>query len=155
MKKVISLLLLSWAAFAFAGPTPDAVDKRFYPPDPEAVDVHKLPKLVNGLASGMAFMTARRVILKQGWTPLDLKKSWLADEEPDCGLLECALHRRGVVELQGCPTDMPVCVFYYRKGKSWLQLMATGEELKDLKVYYWSSQPPESESRHRSDAAPD
>lgn len=93
-------------------------------------------------------MKARRVILRNGWRPLDLKKDWLADEEPDCGLLECDLHRRGVIELEGCPTDRPVCVFYYRKGKSWLQVMARGEDLKDLVVYYWANQGPESAGSH-------
>lgn len=151
MKKIIGLSLLTWAAFVVAAPPSDVVDKRFYPPDPEAVNARTLPKLVKGLASGMPFMAARKAILKQGWTPLDLKKNWLADEAPDCGLLECVLHRRGVVELQGCPTDQPVCVFYYRKGKSWLQLMATGEELKDLKAYYWSSQAPATEPLRQSD----
>ena len=143
MKKLIVLSTLIWAGLAFAGQSAGAVDKRFYPPDPETVDVRTLPQLVKGLTPGMPFMTARKVILKRGWKPLDFKKHWLAEEAPDCGLLECVLHRRGVVELDGCPTDKPVCVFYYRKGNSWLQFMATGEELKDLKAYYWFSQSPE------------
>lgn len=42
------------------------------------------------------------------------------------------------------PTDKPVCVFYYRKGKAWLQLMTWGEDVKDIKVYYWADQAPES-----------
>jgi hypothetical protein len=90
----------------------------------------------------MPFFNARKKILEYGWKPLNFKKTWLADEAPDCELLDCQLHRKGVIELKGCPTDKPVCVFYYRKGHSWLQLMATGEELQDLTVYYWANQSP-------------
>ncbi|GAB2861522.1 hypothetical protein GCM10027277_32770 [Pseudoduganella ginsengisoli] len=119
-------------------------DLRFYPPDPETVDARKLPYLVSGLVVGTTFTAARKQILKQGWRPYNLLKTWRADEQPDCVLLDCELHRNGVVEVEGCPTDKPVCTFYYRKGKVWLQLMATGETRETLRVYYWAKQAPPS-----------
>lgn len=143
MRRLALLCLMVICTMASASPD-EIIDRRFYPPDPDTVDASKLPRVAKGLKPGMPFLSARRAILKSGWRPLDLKKTWSADEEPDCGLLECQLHRRGVVELEGCPTDRPVCVFYYRKGTSWLQLMTLGEELNNIKVYYWAHQAPES-----------
>lgn len=93
----------------------------------------------------MSFIAARKHILKQGWRPLNLLKTWGADEEPDCALLDCELHKNGVIEVEGCSTDKPVCTFYYRKGKTWLQLIATGESLEMLQVYYWARQAPPSQ----------
>jgi hypothetical protein len=110
------------------------------PSDPNTVDARKLPDLVPGLVAGSLFTTARKQILKQGWHPINLQTTWRAEEGPDCGLLDCELHRHGVVEVAGCPTDQPICIFYYRKGKAWLQVMATGETMKSLRVYYWTSQ---------------
>jgi hypothetical protein len=144
MRLLVLLCLVFACTMASASPDDKAVDRRFYPPDPDTVDASKLPRVASGLKPGMPFLSARRAILKSGWRPLDLKKTWRADEGPDCGLLECALHRRGVIELEGCPTDRPVCVFYYRKGKSWLQLMTLGEEFDHIKVYYWARQAPEA-----------
>lgn len=144
MKKYSIALLLSLAPFgSFAQQTATSPDLRFYPPDPETVDSKTLPRIVTGLHHGMPFLTARKMIVAAGWRPLDLKKTWQADESPDCGLLDCQLHRKGVIEVAGCPTDKPVCTFYYFKGKTSLQLMATGEQIKDLKIYYWSSQAPQ------------
>lgn len=143
MRRLALLCLMVTCTMAFASSYDKVVDRRFYPPDPDAVDSSKLPRVAKGLKQGMPFLSARRAILKSGWRPLDLKRRWAADEEPDCGLLECVLHRRGVVELEGCPTDRPVCVFYYRKGGAWLQVMTLGEELDRIKVYYWANQAPE------------
>jgi hypothetical protein len=127
------------------GSSPDdkVIDRRFYPPDPDEVDASKLPRVAMGLKPGMPFFSARRVILRSSWRPLDMKRPWTASEEPDCGLLECELHRRGVIELEGCPTDRPVCIFYYRKSSSWLQVMTLAEALNDIRVYYWNLQAPE------------
>ena len=144
MRRFALLCLMVTCTIASASPDDKVIDRRFYPPDPATVDASKLPRVAKGLTPGMPFLSARRAILKNGWRPLDLKKTWSADEEPDCGLLECELHRRGVIELEGCPTDRPVCVFYYRKGRSWLQVMTLGEELDRIKVYYWANQAPES-----------
>jgi hypothetical protein len=119
------------------------VDQPNYPYDPNTVDFRKLPDLVPGLIAGNPFTAARKQILKHGWRPINLQKTWRAEEGADCGLLECELHRHGVVEVAGCPTDQPICIFYYRKGKSWLQVMATGETMKSLRVYYWVSQAPQ------------
>lgn len=144
MKLLVLLSLAIACVTASAASDDKTIDRRFYPPDPDTVDANKLPSVAKGLKPGMPFLSARRAIIKSGWRPLDLKRTWTADEAPDCGLLECVLHRRGVIELEGCPTDRPVCVFYYRKGASWLQLMAHGEDLTDLKIYYWATQKPES-----------
>ncbi len=143
MKFIVLLCLAATGAMASASPDDKVIDRRFYPPDPDTVDASKLPRVVKGLKQGMPFLSARRAIMKSGWHPLDLKRTWPADETPACELLECTLHRRGVIELEGCPTDKPVCVFYYRKGASWLQLMTLGEEFNDIKVYYWAEQAPE------------
>ena len=143
MKSIVLALLLALPICAIAENNNDQTDLRHYPPDPDSVDAGTLPHIVSGLTSGMPFFVARKKIIANGWKPLNLKKKWLAQEEPDCGLLDCELHRKGVVEVEGCPTDKPVCVFYYHKGKSWLQLMATGEELQTLTVYYWANQSPE------------
>lgn len=143
MKKYsIVLWLLLVPICPFARQIEAAPDLRYYPPDPDTVDTRTLPHLVTGLRPGMPFLEARKQVIAGGWKPLDLKKTWKADETADCDLLDCQLHRKGVIEVEGCPTDKPVCTFYYFKGKSWLQLMATGEEMKTLKIYYWSTQAP-------------
>jgi hypothetical protein len=121
----------------------DVIDQKNYPYDPAAIDSRKLPKLVPGLVAGSPFMLVRKKILRQGWHPINLQKTWKADESPGCILLDCELHRHGVVEVAGCPTDQPICIFYYRKGKAWLQVMATGETVKSLRVFYWASQAPQ------------
>lgn len=134
--RVIALLLSTLAIDGSAAP-------KNYPYDPNTVDSRKLPALVPGLFSGRPFITARKQILKQGWHPVSFQKTWQAEEGPDCALLDCELHRHGVVEVAGCPTDQPICIFYYRKGKAWLQVMATGETMKSLRVYYWANQAPQ------------
>ncbi len=144
MRRFALLCLMVTCTIASASHDDKVIDRRFYPPDPDTVDATKLPHVAKGLKPGMPFLSARRAIIKSGWRPLDLKRTWTADEAPDCGLLECVLHRRGVIELEGCPTDRPVCVFYYRKGRSWLQVMTLGEEFGHIDVYYWANQAPES-----------
>lgn len=136
MNTLLFALLLSGSGFD------TDYDLRFYPPDPDTVDTSKLPHLVSGLVAGTTFTAARKQILKQGWRPHNLLKTWRTEEGSDCALLDCELHRSGVVEVEGCPTDKPVCTFYYRKGKIWLQLMATGETKEKLRVYYWARQAP-------------
>jgi hypothetical protein len=143
MRLLVLLSLAIACVTASAASDDKAIDRRFYPPDPYTVDASKLPRVAKGLKPGMPFLSARRAILKSGWRPLDLKRTWTATEEPDCGLLECALHRLGIIELEGCPMDRPVCVFYYIKGKSWLQVMTLGEEFDRITVYYWANQAPE------------
>ena len=121
----------------------DGIPSLNYPYDPNSVDPQKLPHLVPGLTAGSAFTTARKQILKHGWRPYKLRKAWKSSELQGCVLLDCQLLRRGVVEVAGCPTDQPICIFYYRKRGSWLQVMATGETIASLRVYYWASDAPQ------------
>lgn len=145
MKRCVIVLALAQSlGTAWASST--TIDTRYYPPDPDAVDATTLPRVTPRLHSGSPFLVARRALLKAGWQPVNLKRHWVADEPTDCGLLECALHRQGIVELEGCPTDKPVCVFYYRKQNAWLQVMATGEAMSDLRVYFWAHQAPEGQA---------
>jgi hypothetical protein len=139
---LIGAACLVAAVAAQAAPADNDVDLRYYPPRPEQVDKSKLPSLVQGLTSGTPFLKARRRILALGWKPVDRMDTSI-EETPDCALLECQLHRRRVAEVDACAMDRSVCTFYYRKGKHWLQLMAIGESLNELTVYYWADVPPQ------------
>lgn len=93
-----------------------------------AVQAEKLHK-------GMRFQTARRLLLRQGWTPVSAPRH----EEYVYGLV-AELLKAHIVEVEGCAVDKPYCIFHYTKGRECLRILTEGEAMGTLRISAWSGE---------------
>lgn len=92
-----------------------------------------------GLYRGMDFFQARQKIINQGWVPYKTHHDFVKEGEdgfPYSGI-ERRLINRGVVEISGCSLGKTSCVFYYSKAGKCFLLETDGENVSQLKLFYW------------------
>ncbi|MBT1072774.1 hypothetical protein [Pelotalea chapellei] len=94
-----------------------------------------LPTAVHAkeLEIGMSIFAARKLLINKGWRPINIKDKILPNSE-----LEKSFLNAHIIEVESCAMDMPSCIFNYKKGDKCLRLYTLGEEIKDMRVNYWT-----------------
>lgn len=89
------------------------------------------------LKEGMPFSYARKLLLKNGWVPVDLHPGSPAS---DVGTQEGILIKKGIREVDICSMDAgALCNLFYKKGQLCLRVTTRGEVLNDMRVIDWKA----------------
>jgi hypothetical protein len=87
---------------------------------------------------GEPFFAARKRILQAGWQPMQTHRDY------EYIGIEKELIDRKFFEVSYCSMDAgSLCVLYYRKEARCLRLGTVGEQMKFMRVTYWSAECPE------------
>ncbi|MCG2583063.1 hypothetical protein [Massilia sp. TS11] len=90
------------------------------------------------LTVNMRFTSARALILKNGWKPLQMH----VGENYEYDGVEKEYVRSKFLEVDSCSNDSARCILYYKKGDECLRLDTIGEHLKNTKVVRWARECP-------------
>ena len=85
------------------------------------------------LEIGMPIFAASKLIINKGWRPATVKIKILPNTE-----IEKSFQNAHIIEVESCAMDRPSCIFNYKKGNKCLRLFTQGEEIKDMRVSYWT-----------------
>jgi len=126
------ILIILTAAFIFtqaSAKTQDDVNKN----QPMAKTTLASPSL----KMGQSFLAARSNILRSGWHPIKIPKS----SEYEYIGIEKELANRKFFEMDSCSIDAgSLCTLYYSKKANCLRVGTIGEQLKYMKVRYWTDE---------------
>lgn len=87
------------------------------------------------LSEGMPFLQARKLLLKDGWIPIDLQSKSQASE---VGTQELMLNEKGIHEVDICSMDAgALCNLFYKKRQACLRVTTHGENLINMRVIDW------------------
>jgi len=75
---------------------------------------------------GKDYMSARKVLIRNGWGPISHIDSQMMDWEKEI--------QRKFPELDNCATDRPVCSLSFRKHGKCLRVITWGEDMKSFTV---------------------
>ncbi|SDS04388.1 hypothetical protein [Pseudomonas prosekii] len=81
------------------------------------------------IKEGMAFVKARKLLIKDGWQP---NPTYTGEYG-----VENIILRAGFIEIESCTMGVQYCGFNYTKDKTCLGVGTVGEEVKDMKIYSW------------------
>ena len=108
-----------------------------------------LPLIVSAfptpLRNGMAYTTARQLLLKDRWVPLNLH----AHDGYEFIGVERELAQRNFKEVDSCSIDYSNCVMRFKRATQCLTVYAAGERVKDMKVVDWNGECPAVEKQRR------
>jgi hypothetical protein len=88
------------------------------------------------LAKDMPFMSARKLLLKERWRPVNIH----ANDDYALMGVEHELAKKRVKEFDACSIDYSNCVMRYKRGNECLTVYTSGEKIKDMKVVHWSDE---------------
>lgn len=89
------------------------------------------------LKEGAPFSHARKLLLKNGWTPIALHPGAQAS---DMGTQERMLIKKGIHEVDICSMDAgALCNLFYREDQTCLMITTQGETLKTMRVINWQA----------------
>jgi hypothetical protein len=100
------------------------------------------------LQKDMPYVAARKLLLKEGWLPINLH---LHDDYELMGV-EHELSKHNFKEFDSCSIDYSNCVMRYKRAKKCLTVYTIGEKIRDMKVVDWNSVRPERAAQ--SDSQP-
>lgn len=90
------------------------------------------------LHKNMSFFTARKILLKEGWKPINVH----ADDNYTPMGIEHELAKMNFKEFDSCSIDYSNCIMRYKRGSRCLTVFTIGEEIKFMKVVDWNSDCP-------------
>ena len=91
------------------------------------------------LKDGMHYSHARKLLLKNGWVPVDPYPNGKVSE---VGTQEAELIKKGIREVDTCSMDAgALCNLFYIKNNSCLKVSTRGERLPYMRVIDWSAAP--------------
>jgi len=91
------------------------------------------------LKMGQSFLAARSNILRSRWHPIKIPKN----SDYEYIGIEKELANRKFFEMESCSMDAGLlCTLYYSKGTKCLRVETIGEQLKYMKVRYWTDECP-------------
>jgi len=98
------------------------------------------------IKKGMPFLTTRNMLKIKGWQPINVH------EGKDFSYLgvEKILLNAQIKEVESCAMDKAICIFNYKKGDKCLRLFTQGEEIKDMRVTYWTDDCTEGDSNFKT-----
>lgn len=88
------------------------------------------------LQKDMSFLAARKLLLKEKWTPINVHAH---DDYALIGV-EHELAKKNIKEFDSCSIDYSNCLMRYRRGEACLTVYTVGEVVKDMKVVDWSEE---------------
>ncbi|ALV07121.1 hypothetical protein [Roseateles depolymerans] len=97
-----------------------------------------LPSHAAPLKKDAGFIQTRAQLLKEGWQPVTTQ---VGDEGGPIGT-EASLIAAGIVEVESCAVDRPLCILNYRRHQRCLRLITSGEELPTMTVDSWTHRCP-------------
>ena len=89
------------------------------------------------IKEGMSFTRARDALIQNGWKPNPTASEKIGVED--------ILIRKGFIEIESCTMGIQFCSFYYLKDQTCLGVATVGEQIKDMKIYSWNFECPETE----------
>ncbi|WP_426206338.1 hypothetical protein [Pseudomonas sp. TWP3-1] len=89
------------------------------------------------IKEGMSFTSARKALIKSGWQP---NRTYSGEFG-----VENILMREGLVEIESCTEGVRFCSFNYKKKDICLGVGTVGEKIKDMKIYSWNFECPETQ----------
>ena len=90
------------------------------------------------LHKDMPYINARKLLLKQGWHPVNLH---LHDDYAFLGV-EHELHNKNFNEFDSCSIDYSNCVMRFKREKKCLTVYTFGEKIRYMKVVDWNNECP-------------
>lgn len=88
------------------------------------------------LKNEMRFSTARTLLIKNGWEPMNLAPD---DKNREVGTQEKILNKKGVHEVETCSMDAgALCNLFYKKNNTCLRISTRGETLSSMRVIDWA-----------------
>ena len=93
------------------------------------------------LKKGMSFLAARKLLIHKGWNPINVHDGM---NFPYIGI-DKTLIIAHIEEVEACAMDRAVCIFNYKKGEKCFRLFTQGEEIKDMRVTYWTNDCPDEQ----------
>ena len=90
------------------------------------------------LKKGMPFLVARDLLIHDKWQPINLHEG----ERYDYLGIENELIAAKIKEIESCAMDKSLCLFNYKKKHTCLRLFTRGEDIKDMRIYYWTHECP-------------
>ncbi|MDC8760672.1 hypothetical protein [Janthinobacterium fluminis] len=101
-----------------------------------------LPLIANAapaaLQKDMSFITARKLLLKEKWKPINVH----AHDDYALMGVEHELAKRNFKEFDSCSIDYSNCIMRYKRGGECLTVFTIGEKIKYMKVVHWSDECP-------------
>lgn len=91
------------------------------------------------LQKDMPYVAARKLLLKEGWLPVNLH---LHDDYALMGV-ERELFKHNFKEFDSCSIDYSNCVMRYKRAKQCLTVYTVGEKIRNMKVVDWNSECPD------------
>lgn len=92
------------------------------------------------LHEGQLFTSARKILIKDRWTPVPMH----TDDHYVYEGVEKQLVKRGFKEVDSCSMDSSRCILYYKRGQECLRVDTIGEQLAVMKVEQWSRECPDA-----------
>lgn len=92
----------------------------------------------DGLKKGMRFLAARDLLMHEKWRPINVHQG---DGYEYIGV-EKALRTARIDELESCAVDIALCIYNYSRGRECLRLATEGEDIAEMRVYYWTHECP-------------
>jgi hypothetical protein len=95
------------------------------------------------LEKDMSFTTARKLLLKEKWKPVNVHA------RGDYALMgiEHELAKMNVREFDSCSSDNSSCIMRYERGNECLTVFTIGEKIEYMKVVGWNNECPAPPSR--------